>query len=225
MRRPGNIPPGSTHCRAPAESLWTCFALVLVTLLLLSLPTVSHASLYACRQSDGSISFTNAPATAGCTPYQQKGHHLSPPSPEPDWYTPNFATYDQVIHQAADRYRIDPRLIKAMIRIESGFDRKAISSRGARGLMQLMPGTCQDLQVDDPFDPWQNIDGGTRYLRYLLDTFDGDLLLSLAAYNAGPGAVKRAGGVPRIPETIRYVVKVLKCYRSYRTQDRSLTGT
>jgi len=113
-------------------------------------------------------------------------------------------------------YNIDPHLIKAVIRTESGFNHRAISRKGAQGLMQLMPGTAEDLRVDNPFNPGENIDGGVRYLRSLLDTFDGNLILSLAAYNAGPGLVKRTGGVPRIPETIDYVRKVLFNYRMYK---------
>ncbi len=141
----------------------------------------------------------------------------------PEWELPGSSAYDRYIRQAADRYNIDSRLIKAVIRIESGFDRKAVSRHGAQGLMQLMPATSRELQVRDPFDPRQNINGGTRYLRYLLDTFAGNLMLSLAAYSAGPGTVRRAGGIPRIPETIQYVVRVLKCYRGYRQEEeRSL---
>lgn len=122
------------------------------------------------------------------------------------------------ILKAANRYQVDPLLIKAVIKIESNFDQFAVSHRGAQGLMQLMPGTAGDLQVTDSFDAYQNISGGTRYLRTQLDSFNGDLKLTLAAYNAGPGLVSRLGRVPRIPETINYISKVMKAYRAYQQE-------
>jgi soluble lytic murein transglycosylase-like protein len=105
-------------------------------------------------------------------------------------------------------------LIKAIIKAESNFNPTAISPKGAQGLMQLMPATARDLQVADPFDPQANITGGTKYLRSLLESFGWDIELSLAAYNAGPGNVKKT--VPNIPETREYVAKVLGNYQSYQ---------
>ncbi len=130
------------------------------------------------------------------------------------WMAPR--RYDRHIRQAAVRHQVDPLLIKAIIKTESDFNPRAISSHGAQGLMQLMPETARDLQVNNPFDPRQNIAGGTRYFRRLLDWYNGDLALSLAAYNAGPGRVPRHGSIPRIPETMAYVNKVLGLYRSYQ---------
>ncbi|NLZ17474.1 MAG: lytic transglycosylase domain-containing protein [Desulfobulbaceae bacterium] len=121
------------------------------------------------------------------------------------------------IHNAALAHQVDPMLIKAVIKAESNFNPNAISRKGAQGLMQLMPGTARDLKVHDPFDVRQNIFGGTRYLRQMLDLFGGDVELSLAAYNAGPNRVAPAGVIPRIPETQAYVAKVLRHYKAYRT--------
>jgi len=106
------------------------------------------------------------------------------------------------------RYHLDPKLIRAMVAVESGFDSAAVSPKGAEGLMQLMPGTGRDMGLGDPFDGSQNLEAGIRYFKSLLDTF-GNVRLALAAYNAGPARVAKAGGVPDIPETQAYVDRVL----------------
>lgn len=117
------------------------------------------------------------------------------------------AKYDALIRAAAQRHGVDPALVRAVARAESGFNPMAVSRAGAQGLMQLMPSTGRALGVSDPFDPEQNIDGGARYLRSMLDRF-GDPTLAIAAYNAGPGAVSRYGGVPPYAETQAYVARV-----------------
>ena len=123
--------------------------------------------------------------------------------------------WDGVIAQACRAHGVEPGLVKAVVHAESRFDLYAISGKGAQGLMQLMPQTAKSLGVDDPFDPWQNIRGGTQYLGYLMRRFEGDLQLTLAAYNAGPTTVKNFGGIPPYPETQRYVKRVLTLYRRY----------
>lgn len=113
----------------------------------------------------------------------------------------------------ARKHKVDPRLVEAVISVESAWDMDAVSHAGAQGLMQIMPGTQQDLGITEPFDPDQNIDGGVRYLKEMLDRF-GDIKLALAAYNAGPERVSRHGGIPPIKETQEYVAKVLGLYKN-----------
>jgi soluble lytic murein transglycosylase-like protein len=124
--------------------------------------------------------------------------------------------YEDLIKKAASKYNVDPALIKAVIKAESGFRADAVSHAGAQGLMQLMPKTAAGFGVSNAFDPAQNIDAGTHYLRGQLDRFDGDVSLALAAYNAGPGNVAKYGGVPPFRETQSYIKKVLSYYDSYK---------
>ena len=123
-------------------------------------------------------------------------------------------TFASFVERATQRNRVDPALVRAVIANESGFDARAVSSAGAQGLMQLMPATAAAYGVANPFDPAQNVLGGTSYLRDLLDRFGGDFRSALAAYNAGPGAVARYGGVPPFAETRAYVERVMATYRS-----------
>lgn len=116
--------------------------------------------------------------------------------------------FEAMIARAAAEADLDPALVRAVVAVESGFEPNAVSPAGAKGLMQLMDGTARQLGVADPFDPEQNLRGGTTFLRYLLDRY-GDERLALAAYNAGPGAVDRYGGIPPYAETQRYVREVL----------------
>jgi soluble lytic murein transglycosylase len=129
-------------------------------------------------------------------------------------------TYGTIIDQASKRFRVEPSLIKAVIKAESDFDYKAVSPKGAQGLMQLMPETAEELEVRDPFNPEDNIFGGARYLGWLLERFKHDKVMALAAYNAGPAKVKHYGGVPPFPETRSFIEKVLVYYREYRTGNK-----
>jgi len=124
----------------------------------------------------------------------------------------NASEYHNIIHEKASLYDLDPSLIKAVIKTESNWNSRAVSRKGAMGLMQLMPATAIDMNVQNPYDPEENIEGGTKYLRYLLERFNGDLTLALAAYNAGPKTVEKFGYVPPITETKHYVSKVLSLY-------------
>jgi soluble lytic murein transglycosylase-like protein len=126
------------------------------------------------------------------------------------------AQIDALVNDNAQSQAVDPALIKAIIANESGFNANATSNVGAQGLMQLMPGTAAGLGVTDAYDPAQNVAGGTKYIKGLLEHFNGDVRLAVAAYNAGPGAVEKYGGVPPYAETQNYVQNVLASYAKYR---------
>ena len=116
------------------------------------------------------------------------------------------------IDRHAEAQSLDPKLVRAVIQVESGYNQKARSHKGAMGLMQLMPGTASQLKVQNPYDPYENVGGGTRYLRHLMDRFPGRVDLAVAAYNAGPGAVERYNGIPPYRETRDYVRRVMALY-------------
>lgn len=152
--------------------------------------------------------------------------NTSEPPNRVEWATRNFretrpdrdqtpsTDIEQLVQQTSDRFQVDSKLVDAIIKVESAYDPNAVSSKGAMGLMQLIPATARRFGVDNPFDPRQNVEGGVNYLKYLLNMFGGDLDLSLAAYNAGEHRVARAGAVPPIAETRDYVRKVSKLYRA-----------
>ncbi len=119
---------------------------------------------------------------------------------------------DAAIEQAAARHNVDPSLVRSVVKVESNFNPNAVSRKGAMGLMQLMPSTARSLNVSNPFDPQQNVDAGVRHLRRLLDSYGGNVRLSLAAYNAGSGAVTRSAGVPHFRETQNYVRRITNLY-------------
>lgn len=129
----------------------------------------------------------------------------------------NPAEFEPIIKSVASEFGVDTSLVKAVIHAESGYNPNAISPKGAQGLMQLMPGTAKGLKVSNSFDPKENIRGGVRYLRFLLDTFKGDVTLALAAYNAGLSRVNKYGGVPPYEETQNYISRVLNYRNSYQS--------
>jgi soluble lytic murein transglycosylase-like protein len=183
----------------------------LLTGVVVGLVTASSADAqtYRFQASDGTTHYTNAPTDPR---YQRTGFasgtaagwlRLSGSSP---------VLYVQEIKQSAERYGVPESLVSAVIRAESGFDPRAVSRKGARGLMQLMPSTANTLGVRDSFNPQQNIDGGVRHLRGLIERFGSNLPLAIAAYNAGEGAVTRYGGIPPYPETQEYVARVMRFY-------------
>lgn len=195
-------------------------------LLLLAFQTELKAEMYVCVDAVGNKKYTNMSHSGNCRPLRKRvGITRKPGTSRSGRRLVSFrkrsshrnpAVYDRYITRSSRRYNVDPFLIKAVIKTESDFDRYALSTKGAQGLMQLMPATARELKVHNAFNPHENIDGGTKYLRSMLDMFDGDIQLSLAAYNAGPTRVQRLQKIPRIPETINYVRKVLAHYKSYR---------
>ena len=167
------------------------------------------ADIYLYVDSQGVMHFTNTPTSSNYKVYMRV-----PPS-RPKLFA-NVASYDDVITEAAKRHGLSSSLLKALIHVESYFNPKAVSSKGAMGLMQIMPENLQALDIRDPFDPWENIMGGAAYLKAMLERFSGQLPLALAAYNAGPTAVERYNAIPPYPETMSYVQKVMKFFNLYK---------
>ena len=182
----------------------------------------ARADIYKYIDKKGVVHFTNVPTTPQYRLYQ-KNSHASDDIEDVKPVTFRFFSggdetrYDTVIESLCSKYAVDTALVKAVIKTESDFDPFAVSSKGAQGLMQLMPGTARDMQVRNPFDPSQNLQGGICYLRRMLDMFNGDMKLALAAYNAGFNTVISCGWrVPNIPETRDYVQKVMYHIKRYR---------
>ncbi len=134
------------------------------------------------------------------------------------------ADLNQVVNDASDRYRLDPDLVTSVIKAESAFNARAVSPKGAQGLMQLMPGTASQLGVPNAFDPQANVEGGTKYLRELLELYNFDLVKALAAYNAGPEKVERFGGVPPYYETRAYVARIVKDFNKKKVAQQKAAG-
>ena len=187
----------------------------------LAAPAARAGDLYSFVDADGVINITNVPSDARYRRVSRTsevaGLYRSATAGRAPAAAPRPGPYVVHIKGAAEKYRLPEALILAVMAVESNFDPRALSDKGAMGLMQLMPGTAKDLAVDDAFDPGQNIEGGARYLRILANQYAGDMVKTLAAYNAGPDAVRRAGeAVPDIPETREYVRKVMALYQSFK---------
>lgn len=178
----------------------------------ISLPL--RADIYKYIDSNGVLHFTNIPISSGYQLYiKEKPKETMASSDD---------TFDHYISEASRHYGLDFFLIKAMIKVESGFNPKAVSKKGAKGLMQIMPFNFDRLHVIDPFDPKENIMGGAMYIKQLLLQYKGRLPLALAAYNAGPNAVNRYKRIPPYRETENYVKKVMKHYNVLKTDTRGL---
>lgn len=172
----------------------------------IALPTLAAEDIYRRVEQDGTLSFTNVPTDRSFSKVRLNASRRS--------RLPLSELQGTIAHHSR-RHHLDPALLSAVIKAESDFNPDAVSKAGAIGLMQLMPETAARLNIRNPFDPEQNIAGGARYLRYLLDRFHGNLPLALAAYNAGATRVEQANTLPPIRETRHYVQKVLRFYRMF----------
>ena len=185
-------------------------SLFLFILFGLILAPLGMADVYVYKDRQGVLTFTNVPTHQGFRRVIREG------SARLSGSGLSANSYEGLIRSASNRYSIDADLIRAIIKVESDFDSTARSLKGATGLMQLMPETARLHNVEDLYDPSANIEGGVRHLKLLLGKYQGDLELSLAAYNAGIKAVEKHGGVPPFAETRDYVRRVLNYYQTYR---------
>ena len=170
-------------------------------------PRNAAADIYMRIGKNGTVHFSNVPVSNGYSLYMRTKNYNNAKF---NGYGSNL--YKQIILKASRKYQVSPKLIEAVIKVESGYDSSAVSDKGAEGLMQLMPQTQKMLNVSDPFNPSQNIYGGTEYLKSLIIKYNGNLHLALAAYNAGSRAVNKYGGMPPYGETQNYVKEVLNYY-------------
>jgi soluble lytic murein transglycosylase-like protein len=190
-----------------------CFSLLTVFIL----PSVGFTDVYVYKDKQGVLTFTNVPSHAGYRRvFRDNNAQLS-------GAVASFNSYDDVILSASGRYNIDADLIRAVIKTESDFNSTARSNKGAMGLMQLMPETARLHDVVNAYDPIDNIEGGVRHLKLLLSRYQGNLELSLAAYNAGIKAVEKFGGIPPFAETKEYIRRVLQHYQAYRSNGLQFT--
>ena len=176
-------------------------------------PAITFADVYKLIKSDGGVRYTDKPVSG--KKYQRIVRSEKKKKAVSGWLASRQKRFDPIIRKAAKKHQVDARLLHAVIRAESAYNPKAVSKVGAVGLMQLMPATAKRFGVKNRRDPHQNIDGGARYLRFLLKLFKSNTKLALAAYNAGEGAVKKYGNrIPPYRETTNYVVKVMDYYRN-----------
>lgn len=177
----------------------------------------AQADIYRHVDANGVVYFTNAPQYTHMTSKRDWSFYRSEHrSGDSAGNSQLIHAYKDIIRHYAGSYRLEEALVKAVIKAESNYNPQAVSRKGARGLMQLIPETARQMRVNDPFDPKQNIRGGSNYLRLMLDQFNGNIDLALAAYNAGPNAVQRHGGIPPYEETRTYVQRVRRYLDLYR---------
>ena len=182
-------------------------------------PSVSFAGdIYKYVDENGVLHFTDTPIAGEKMELFIKDRSSTRSSYIKNDYSSYYSSdeFNDIIEEAASANEVSSSLIKAMIKVESNFNPNAVSPRGAKGLMQIMPGTMRDLNIDNPFNPYENVMGGSRYIRALLRRFNNELTLALAAYNAGPGMVEKYKNIPPFEETIGYVQKVLHFHRMYQ---------
>ena len=179
-------------------------------------PCTALGDIYRYIDADGVVHFTNTPTAEGYILYlkEKNGDRVQARTRR---FRAGPDVYDTIILKAARAFGVDHALIKAVIHAESSFNPKAVSSKGARGLMQIMPQNDVSLNISNPFDPSQNIMGGTRYLKRMLNRYNEKLALALAAYNAGPSAVDKYKNIPPYEETQTYVQKVMSLYSRYKS--------
>jgi len=196
---------------------------LLFAIALLALPAAARSPLHTWTDKDGVLHVEDVPpprARAAARKTAEAQVTVPPSKRGERWWEKRSDAPPDEIDRAAALYNVPAELVRAVIWAESAGDATAISRAGAIGLMQLMPRTAGDMYVEDPVDPAQNIMGGTRYIRWLANQFKGDMLLTLAAYNAGPEAVRKYGGVPPFDETRQYVRRVVAYYQQLRAQTR-----
>ncbi len=177
------------------------------------LPALAGADIYRFIDKEGVVHFSNVPPDGKFVLYLREGPQAAPPSRKTA--LPGATWMNGYVDRCSRANDLPPALVHAIIKAESNGQRKAVSSKGAKGVMQLMPFTSKRMQVNDPFDPIENIEGGVRYIKELLVAFEGNLTYAIAAYNAGPAAVRKYGGVPPYQETRQYVRRVMELYRQY----------
>jgi soluble lytic murein transglycosylase-like protein len=190
----------------------------LLAILLLALPASARSALHTWVDKEGVLHVADDPPPAASRARSSPRQTAAPVKKSGNWWERRSDAPPDEIDRAAQLYNVPAELVRAVIWAESAGDASAISRTGALGLMQLMPRTAGDMYVQDPVDPAQNIMGGTRYLRYLANQFSGDMLLTLAAYNAGPEAVRKYGGVPPFEETRQYCKRVMAYYRQLKLE-------
>lgn len=191
---------------------------LLLACLLLALPVSARSALHKWVDKDGVLHVADDPPPPASRGHGAPRQAAAPVQKTNNWWERRNDAPPDEIDRAAQLYNVPAELVRAVIWAESAGDASAVSRTGALGLMQLMPRTAGDMYVQDPVDPAQNIMGGTRYLRYLANQFNGDMLLTLAAYNAGPEAVRKYGGIPPFDETRHYCKKVMAYYRQLKAK-------